>query len=78
MCMTRSPDSWADFVARHTVGDVVDGLVTRLVPFGAFVTVHGDIPALLRTDSRPPVGSTLPVRLRELDAANRRVALEPV
>ncbi|MGI5239208.1 S1 RNA-binding domain-containing protein [Dactylosporangium sp. CA-139066] len=75
--MTRS-DNWDDFVARHGVGDVVDSVVTRLVPFGAFVTVHGDIPGLLRTRSRPPVGSTLPVRVKELDGANRRIAFEPV
>ncbi|HTJ37588.1 MAG TPA: hypothetical protein VL738_30525 [Dactylosporangium sp.] len=77
--MTRSEniDTWDDFVARHAVGDVVDGLVTKLVPFGAFVTVHGDIPGLLRTQARPAVGSTLPVRVRELDGPNRRIAFEP-
>ncbi|WP_432842451.1 S1 RNA-binding domain-containing protein [Dactylosporangium sp. CA-092794] len=73
--MTRSAN-WDDFVSRHGVGDVVEGQVTRLVPFGAFVTVHGDIPGLLRTDARPPVGSTLPLRVKELDPAKQRVAFE--
>jgi small subunit ribosomal protein S1 len=77
MCMTRS-DNWDDFVARHSVGDVVDGLVTRRLPFGAFVTVHGDIPGLLKTRSCPAVGSTLSMRVKELDGANRRIAFEPV
>ncbi|MFG2039795.1 S1 RNA-binding domain-containing protein [Dactylosporangium sp. NPDC048998] len=75
--MTRSAN-WDDFVSRHGVGDVVDGLVTKLVPFGVFVTVHGDIPGLLVTEARPKVGSTLPVRVKELDGAKQRIAFETV
>lgn len=74
--MTRSVN-WDDFVARHAVGDVVDGRVTKLTPFGVFLTVSGDVPGLLVTTARPAVGSTLPVRIRELDASNQRVAFSP-
>lgn len=74
--MTRS--NWDDFVSRHTVGDVVDGRVTKLTPFGVFLTVQGDIPGLLVTGDRPAVGSTVPVRVKALDDAKQRVAFETV
>ncbi|WP_433060700.1 S1 RNA-binding domain-containing protein [Dactylosporangium sp. CS-033363] len=66
--------SWDDFVARHNVGDVVDGTVTRLTPFGVFLTVSGDVPGLLVTRDRPSIGSTVAVRIQELDTLNKRVA----
>ncbi|WP_433219405.1 S1 RNA-binding domain-containing protein [Dactylosporangium sp. CS-047395] len=66
--------SWDDFVARHNVGDVVAGTVTRLTPFGVFLTVSGDVPGLLVTRDRPSVGSTVTVRIQALDPHNRRVA----
>lgn len=79
--MTRSPDDpfagWELFVARHGVGDVVAGRVTKLVPFGVFVTLLGDVPALLLTDARPATGSTVSARVMELDADRRRVRLAP-
>jgi ribosomal protein S1 len=70
--MTRSAN-WDAFVARHGVGATVSGTVTRLTPFGAFLTVAGDIPGLLVTADRPPVGSTLAVRVRSLDPENARI-----
>ena len=73
--MTRST-AWDDFVAHHAVGDVVEGRVTKVVPFGVFVAVHGDIPGLLRTEDRFDVGSTLTVRVKELDGAKQRIAFE--
>ncbi len=32
---------------RYHVGDVVEGEVTRLVPFGAFVLLEGDIEGII-------------------------------
>jgi hypothetical protein len=33
--------SWQDFVTRHDVGDVIEGVVTAQVPFGSFVESDG-------------------------------------
>ncbi len=33
--------SWQEFVARHQPGDVLDGVVTKQVPFGSFVESEG-------------------------------------
>ena len=33
--------SWQDFIARHPVGDVIEGVVTKQVPFGSFVESEG-------------------------------------
>jgi len=33
--------SWQDFLARHQVGDVIEGVVTDQVPFGSFVESEG-------------------------------------
>jgi ribosomal protein S1 len=33
--------SWQDFLAAHRVGDVVEGVVVKVVPFGAFVEADG-------------------------------------
>ena len=32
-------DDWTAFVARHATGGVLNGRVTRVMPFGAFVAV---------------------------------------
>jgi hypothetical protein len=33
--------SWHDFLAQHPVGDVIEGVVTKQVPFGSFVESEG-------------------------------------
>ncbi len=41
------PDPWEDIRKIHSVGDVIQGTVTRLVPFGAFVQVEGGIEGII-------------------------------
>jgi len=41
------PDPWEDVKRIHSVGDVVKGTVTRLVPFGAFVQVEGGVEGII-------------------------------
>jgi ribosomal protein S1 len=71
---------WADFVAQHDVGDVVDGHVVSIVPFGAFIRI-GDVVDGLAPQSlwpaTPELGSRIPVRIVAIDADNRRVGLGP-
>ncbi|MEV4760552.1 S1 RNA-binding domain-containing protein [Micromonospora sp. NPDC049559] len=70
-----SQPAWDEFVARHGVGDVVDGRVTKVVPFGALVEVADRIPGLVTGAAPAEVGACLPVRIKEFDAEKRRVSL---
>jgi ribosomal protein S1 len=58
-----------------TVGDVVTGRVTKVVPFGALVRVADDADGLLTGEDQPQVGSDVTVRIREIDPINRRASL---
>jgi len=40
-------DPWAEAAKSFAVGDVVEGEVTRVTPFGAFVRIHDNIEALV-------------------------------
>jgi predicted RNA-binding protein with RPS1 domain len=41
------PDPWQEAAAKYQVGDTVEGEVTRLVPFGAFVLLEGGIEGII-------------------------------
>ncbi len=41
------PDPWLKEIAKHKVGDFVEGKITRITPFGAFVQVTPAIEALV-------------------------------
>lgn len=72
---------WQEFVASYGSGAVIDGLVTRVVPFGAFIEVGGGIQGLLHETNwfaRPKHGSVIQVRVATIDVENRRVSLVEV
>ena len=66
--------SWADFQGRHHVGDVVQGRVTSVAPFGAFVEVDG-FDGLLVGDSSPAVGTLVSARILGIDPEKARFSL---
>jgi small subunit ribosomal protein S1 len=71
--------AWQQFLARHAAGGVLDGLVVKVVPFGAFVELTDDIDGFLHESewSVPPqVGSRFAVRIKAVDVEKRRVSLE--
>jgi small subunit ribosomal protein S1 len=71
---------WARFAAAHVVGDVVDGHVVSVVPFGAFIRIGEGVDGLAPSShwsTLPELAARLPVRILAIDVANRRVALEP-
>jgi len=41
------PDPWQESVAKYQIGDVIDGTVTKLVNFGAFVRVEEGLEGLI-------------------------------
>jgi len=68
--------SWQDFLARHQVGDVIEGVVTKQVPFGSFVESEG-FTGLAHRQSWP-AGARVSVRILAIDPDNQRFSLAPV
>ncbi len=79
--MSRKENSlpeWREFMASHADGGVLDGVVTRVLPFGAFVEVAQGLEGLLPTVGGPgplEAGSAVAVRIDKLDVQNRRFSL---
>ncbi len=79
-------DPWRKIVARHKVGDVVEGRVTKIVAFGAFVEIYEGIEGLVhiselanrhveRPDEVVSVGQQVNVKIIEVDSERRRLSL---
>lgn len=65
--------SWQDFLARHHVGDVIEGVVTKQVPFGSFVEADG-FTGLAHQQSWP-VGARVSVKILDIDPEMQRFSL---
>ena len=79
-------DPWDVFATEHEIGDVVEGTVTKTVPFGAFVSVADGVEGLVhvseiamhRVESPElelSIGQTVNVKITEKDDERRRVSL---
>ena len=79
-------DPWKEFEAGHRAGQVIEGEVTKTVPFGAFVRVAEGIEGLVHisklseqhiesADQVVQVGERVRVRVEDVDVARRRVSL---
>jgi small subunit ribosomal protein S1 len=79
-------DPWKEFEHAHKVGQVIEGEVTKLVPFGAFVRVAEGIEGLVHiselseshVESAEEIvnaGDTVRVRIVEVDVSRRRISL---
>ncbi|MFC0505537.1 hypothetical protein [Micromonospora costi] len=68
--------SWQDFLARHRVGDVIDGVVTAQAPFGSFVESDG-VTGLAYQQSWP-VGTRVTARILDIDPERQRFSLAAV
>jgi ribosomal protein S1 len=68
--------SWQEFLADHQVGDVVEGVVTKQVPFGSFVEADG-FTGLAHQQSWP-VGTRVSVRILAIDSEKQRFSLTAV
>ena len=42
-----APEQWEQMITQYTVGDVVPGVITKLVPFGAFARLPGPVEGLV-------------------------------
>jgi S1 RNA binding domain len=73
-------DVWERFVSTHQEGDPVEGVVTRVVPFGVFVEVEPGVPGLIARSNLnevPEVGARVQVSIAAIDHVNRRMSLTP-
>lgn len=81
-----SDDPWDVFARDHEVGDVVDGVVTKTVPFGAFISVSDGVEGLVhvseiathRVESPElelSIGQTVKVKITEKEDERRRISL---
>jgi small subunit ribosomal protein S1 len=79
-------DPWRQFARQHEVGDVIEGRVTKLVPFGAFVEVDDAIEGLVhiselaehhveRAEDEVGVHDRTPVKIIDIDLDRRRISL---
>ncbi len=81
------PDPWEEAIPlKYHSGDVVNGKVTKLTNFGAFVELEGDLEGLLHISElsdkkvKNPeevvkVGETVDVRILRVDATERKIGL---
>jgi small subunit ribosomal protein S1 len=79
-------DPWKEFAEKHRAGQLIDGEVTKIVPFGAFVRVAEGIEGLVHisklseqhvetADEVVQVGEGVRVKVEDVDIARRRVSL---
>jgi small subunit ribosomal protein S1 len=80
------PDPWSTVEGRYRVGDLIQGTVTNVVKFGAFVALEHGLEGLIHlsemgepgsADLRPPVheGQMVTVRVVHIDPVARRLGL---
>jgi small subunit ribosomal protein S1 len=80
------PDPWQESVAKYTIGDVIDGTVTKLVNFGAFVRIEEGLEGLIHiselSNSRVAhpgdvvqEGQQLKLKIISLDSERHRLGL---
>ena len=79
-------DPWQDFATNHTVGELVYGRVTKLVPFGSFIQVGEGIEGLVHISEMAAHHVDLPeqvvvpgeelwVKIIDIDLQRRRISL---
>jgi small subunit ribosomal protein S1 len=79
-------DPWKEFERQYQAGEIIDGQVTKLVPFGAFVRVAQGIEGLVHISELAEghvespeavlsVGDNVRVKVIDVDVSRRRVSL---
>ena len=80
------PDPWQESVAKYAIGDLIDGTVTKLVNFGAFVRVEEGLEGLIHISELSSQrvahpgdvvkeGETLKLKIISLDSERHRLGL---
>ena len=80
------PNDWQSFKERHQVGEVVEGVVTRVADFGIFVQIDGLVEGLMHVSETPmergekpqeryKEGDPVRVRILRIDDAEMKIGL---
>ncbi len=80
------PDPWVKLVESYPVGTIVDGTVTKTVPFGAFVALGENTEGLVHISEMAPrhietpaqvvkVGDVVKVKVMDINPERRRISL---
>jgi len=73
------PEPWATAMERYDVGQIVEGEVTQIAPFGVFVRLEDGIEGLVHMselgDTKVQVGDKLRLRVIKMDTQRRRIGL---
>jgi small subunit ribosomal protein S1 len=68
------PNDWQTFKDRHQVGDVVDGVVTRVADFGVFIQIEGLVEGLMHvSETTIPRGAKPQEHFHEGEAIRARI-----
>ena len=81
-----APEQWDDLITRYAIGDVVPGVVTRLVNFGAFARLPGPVEGLIHVSSMVErrisspkevldEGDVIPVKIERIERDRHRLGL---
>ena len=81
-----TPDPWVKLVENYPVGTIVDGTVTKVVPFGAFVALGENTEGLVHISEMAPrhidtpaqvvkVGDVVKVKVLDVNPERRRISL---
>ena len=79
-------DPWSVFSQANDVGTIIEGKVTKTVPFGAFVAIADGVEGLVHVseiamhrvespEMELSIGQTISVKITEMDTNRRRVSL---
>lgn len=81
-----TPKPWEKVPEKYLVGDVVEGTVVRIMPFGAFVSLEPMIDGLIhisqvtnrrleKVEDELRIGDTVKAKILEVDAGKKRISL---
>ena len=81
-----TPDPWIQLVENYPVGTIVDGKVTKIVPFGAFIELGNSIEGLVHISEMAgrhidtpaqvvKAGEDVKVKVMEINPERRRISL---
>ena len=79
-------DPWHNVAEKYAVGSIVEGVVVRLAPFGAFVELEDGVDGLVhisqiaakhvvKPEDELAVGDRIQAKVTEVDPANNRISL---
>jgi small subunit ribosomal protein S1 len=80
------PDPWQELVKKYPVGSIIEGKVTKLVPFGVFVELGDGVEGLVHISEMAKVhvetpeqvtavGEVVMIKVKEVDLDRRRISL---